>query len=314
VRRRTLIVGVVATLLSVLLFPSVGGAAPAALLPVAGTGHGVLGGPPPAEGGSLSYGPGLGAACQEEANQVSASPMTYAYGQAGRGVAAFGLPVNICLGHFPSPTISLTITPPRGSVIRLPDQTSPATSSSASTSVEVNFLASPPTPRWEVERYDATTKRLSLAASGRLSGDGSGRYLVRASGGGVEATATFALAPPLSPRIGNSTGGLTTFAEPGRRISFGAAGQRPLATFRVGIYGPNQRGPDGRYTSPLATMITARANRRGEAIIALDIASGAHTGSYDAFVNPDQPLVNPNTLDPRVALFRVCRGASISNC
>ncbi len=61
-------------------------------------------------------------------------------------------------------------------------------------------------------------------------------------------------------------------------------------------------------------MITARADRRGEAIITLDITSGARTGGYDAFVNPDQPLVNPNTLDPRVAMFRVCPGASISNC
>lgn len=306
-RPRTLVVGVVATLLSVLLVPDAGGAAPAALLPVAGTGHGVLGGPPPADGGSLSYGPGLGAACHAPERQVTATPMTYRYGSASRGIAAFGLPVILCIGEFPSPTIAVTVTPPEGDVMRLPDQ--PTRAGAASTSVDLNFLASPPAPRWEVERYDVATKRSGVVASGRLSGDGSGRYLVRASGGGVQATATFDLAPPLAPRIGNVTGGLTLITEPGTRVRFGAAGQKPLATFRVGIYGPGT-GPN----EPLATMITARADRRGEAIITVDVTSGARTGGYDAFVNPEQPLVDPNTLDPRVAMFGVCPRASISSC
>jgi hypothetical protein len=313
VRSRTLIVGTVATVLSVLLAPSAGGAAPAALLPVAGTGHGVLGGPPPSNGGSLSYGPGLGAGCHEDPNQVSATPMKYQYGQSG-GVPAFGLPVFLCIGSFPSPTISLTLTPPRGVVVRLPDQPSPATASSASTSVDLNFFASPPAPRWEIEHYDTATKRSRVAASGRLAGDGSGRYVVRASGGGVQATASFALAPPLSPRLGNLTGGLSVVTQPANRIRFGAAGQKPLATFQVGVFGPNQRGPGQRYVNPIATMITARADRRGEAIITLDITSAARTGSYVAFVNPEHPLVNPDTLDPRVAMFDVCPAASISNC
>ena len=121
----------------------------------------------------------------------------------------------------------------------------------------------------------------------------------------MQATTTFTLAPPPTPRLGNITGGLSVTAEPGTRIRFGAAGLVPWATFQVGIYGPGQL---------LATMITARADRRGEAIITLDITSGARTGPYDVFVNPDRPLVNPNTLDPRVAMFRVCPGANISNC
>ncbi len=93
-RPRTLVVGVVATLLSVLLVPSAGGAAPAALLPVAGTGHCVLGGPPPAEGGSLSYGPGLGAACHEDPNEIYAvrdDVRVWAGQQRGRGASGGGV-------------------------------------------------------------------------------------------------------------------------------------------------------------------------------------------------------------------------------
>jgi len=105
------------TAVAFLVSPASAPAAPAAkstLVPEPGTGHGVLGGPPPSEElGSLEYGPGLGAPCPAGPEQVETRSYNYSAG------AVVSLPVDLCIGRFPTPTIRVAIQPPRGGAIVL---------------------------------------------------------------------------------------------------------------------------------------------------------------------------------------------------
>jgi len=180
--------------------------------------------------------------------------------------------------------------------------------------VQLLFLPGPPRARYVITGAGPTTGR-TTADSGSLAGSGVGRYTVRVSGGGSTATTTFTLEPAPTPRLSNlgdrvvRVGVATTSAvvEPGRRLQFGAAGLPPLHTFEVGVYGPDQRTAAGPNTHPLATTITARADRQGEAIVTLDTLTAARVGSYLAVLDPKTSLAGLQVLDPRVAAFEVAQ-------
>ena len=146
---------------------------PAALAPAPGTGHGVIGATTPAEeSASLDYSPGLGAACPGQPGQVRVSPLRY--GSVFRGNGVVGLPVSLCVGRFPTTAIQVSITPPRGRTLTIRDQVIQA--GATGVGVDLLVVASPPYVRYEI------TDEHGTAARGRVTGDGSGTYTVRATG------------------------------------------------------------------------------------------------------------------------------------
>ncbi|HXY93955.1 MAG TPA: hypothetical protein VEP49_15855 [Acidimicrobiia bacterium] len=278
------------TAVAFLVSPVSAPAAPAAkstLVPEPGTGHGVLGGPPPSEElGSLEYGPGLGAPCPAGPEQVETRSYNYSAG------AVVSLPVDLCIGRFPTPTIRVAIQPPRGGAIVLGNQ-------SSGIGIEVLVLPSPPSTRYRVvgSRGDVTT--------GRMPGSGAGTYRVRVTGGATVST-SFTLAPPPTPRLVNLTTMLATVKRPGR-LQFGAAGEPPLQTFEVGIFGPYDAS-SGTGALSLRSVVVGRANRAGEAVVTLDVLATSIPGDgYVAVLDPKTPLADPEALDPRVAMFEVSR-------
>jgi hypothetical protein len=211
-----------------------------------------------------------------------------------RGNGVVGLPVSMCIGRFPTAAIQVTITPPRGPAITIRDQVIQG----GDPGVSFDMLVSPSPPN---ARYQIVDEH-GVAARGRISGDGSGTYTVRAQGGSASTTATFVLDPAPTPRLTN-VGSIYPIVKPGRRLQFGAAGKRPLSTFQVAIYGPSDSsGKDGL---PLRTTLVARADTSGEAIITVDTLSSCPTGDFVALVDPNIPLADPHALDPRVAMFTV---------
>ena len=112
---------------------------------------------------------------------------------------------------------------------------------------------------------------------------------MNARGGDASASTTFVFDPPPTPRLLSLTGASPTVA-PGGRLQFGAAGKKPLSKFEVGIYGPS--GP----TSPVSLRIRfgrcsrARADKKGEAIIAVDTLPSCPTGLFVAVVDPQTSL------------------------
>jgi hypothetical protein len=265
---------------------------PSALTPAPGTGHGVLGSTRPDEFGSLEYSPGLGAACPGEPREVLVS--AFRYGSVFRGPGVVGLPVNLCIGEFPSSAMQVRITGPGGLRVTLRDQVIEGDA----TGVSIDFLVLPAPPATRYQVVDGAGTR----SSGRLAGSGAGGYTVRVDGGGATTTARFVLTPAPTPRLLNLTA-MDATVEQGGRLRFGAAGQKALSTFQVGIFGPHAAGsPD----LPLRTVVVGRADRRGEAIITLDVLPTSTAGDgYVAMLDPATPLADPFALDPRVAMFSI---------
>lgn len=297
--RRTLVVGVVATLLA-LLAPTPGSAAPAALVPAPGTGHGVLTGAAPDEdAGSFEYRPGLGDDCVTPPGAIRVQPFNF--GRNPLGYGEVGLPVALCFGRFPADEIDVTITAPDGTTFAPRDSIGSPRDASASTAV---FLLVRPRPPGTTFRVEDLAGR---SVSGRLAGNGSGTYTVVASGG-TTATVDFVLVRAARPRLVNLTvhraGRMLAQSTPGGRLRFGTAGTRPLATFRVGVFGPEPTSGD-ESDRPLRTTITARADRRGEAVVTLDVASTSPRGSFVAVLEPQVPVADPDLFDPRVAIFEI---------
>lgn len=194
----------------------------------------------------------------------------------------------------------MSITPPRDRTIVLPTQAFAGTGDYLDIDLEVLVLPSPPATRYRISRDDL------LVTSRSLRGDGSGAYRVRVSGGGVEKTTTFVLEPPPSPRLVNLTDDVMKVV-PGTRLQFGAAGKKPLSTFRVAIYGPLPTYADRpRTASLLRTTMVARADKRGEAIVTLDVLASSDTGLFYAVLDPKTPPPDPKgVIDPRIAEFEV---------
>jgi hypothetical protein len=264
-----------------------------ALTPAPGTGHGVLGaGRSPDEFGALEYAPGLGAACPGKPREVLVS--AFRYGSVFRGPGVVGLPVTLCIGEFPSDSIDVRITGPGGVDVTLRDQVIEADATGVS--VELLVLPAPPNTRYQV--VDGAGER----SSGRLSGSGAGGYTVRVQGGDATTTERFVLEPAPVPRLLNLTG-MDVSVDQGGRLRFGAAGQKPLSTFQVGIFGPYGSGSSDL---PLRTVVVGRADRRGQAIITLDVLPTSVPGpGYVAMLDPATPLAQPDALDPRVAMFTI---------
>lgn len=267
--------------------------ASAVLRPAPGTGHGALGGPPPGEQfGSLEYGAGLGAGCPVEPGQIEPSPYTYNESET-RDHGVVGLPVSVCIGQFPTAAIHVTVTPPGGTPIALSDLVikAPATS----TDFELLVLPAPPYTKYRIADFQGSVR------TGRLNGDGSGTYTVRAQGGAQSTTETFVLDAPPKPRILNLTELLPT-TKRGSRLQFGVAGMPPLQTFQVGIFGGDSGSRAGH---PLRAVIVGRADRRGQAIVTLDVLSTSPTGDFNAVLDPKTPITATSGLEPRIALFEV---------
>jgi hypothetical protein len=267
--------------------------AASALTPAPGTGHGVLGSAPSAgESGSLEYSPGLGDACDGKPRQVAVN--AFRYGEVFRGPGVVGLPVSLCVGEFPSASMQVRITGPGGADITLRDQVIEADATGVS--IQLQVLPAPPTTRYQVIDGAGHT------SNGRLTGDGAGSYTVRVRGGGATTTERFTLEPAPAPRLLNLTG-MEASVEQGGRLRFGAAGQQPLTTFQVGIFGPY---PSGNSALPLRTVVVGRADRKGQAVITLDVLPTSVPGSgYVAVLDPAAPLAHADALDPRVAMFDV---------
>ncbi len=273
--------------LAILLAPA---PATAALIPAPGTGHGVLGRSTPAEeGASLKFSPGVGA---ESTSPCEASPLLEAPQTPGN----VGLPVSLCIGQFPTAAIQVTITPPRGPIIRLRDQTI----ASGSRGVGVTMLVTPSPP---VTGYRITDDR-GVAAEGSLRGDGSGTYTVNARGGDASASTTFVLEPAPTPRVINLTA-VGPAVAPGGRLQFGVAGKKPLSKFEVGIFGPDGQDLSGNDAYPLRTVVVARANKKGEAVIAVDTLASCPTGEFVAVLDPQTPLEDAGTFGPRAVRFGI---------
>jgi hypothetical protein len=268
--------------------------AEAALTPAPGTGHGVLGSASPDDSSSLEYSPGLGDACPGKPRTVAVNPLRY--GAVYRGPGVVGLPVGVCIGEFPASAMQVRITAPDGTVITLRDQV--IEPNATGVSIQLLVLPTPPGTRYQL--VDGAGAR----SAGRLAGSGAGRYTVRAEGGGATTTEQFVLVPAPTPRLLNLTG-MQASVEQGGRLRFGAAGQKALSTFRVGIFGPYVPGSSGL---PLRTVVVGRADRHGQAIVTLDVLPTSIAGDgYVAMLEPATPLAQPDALDPRVAMFDVTR-------
>lgn len=267
--------------------------AASALTPAPGTGHGVLGSArSPDDFGSLEYSPGLGDACAGQPRQISVN--AFRYGAVFRGPGVVGLPVSMCIGEFPSASMQVRITGPGGADITLRDQVIEANATGVS--IQLLVLPAPPNARYQV--IDGAGDR----SNGRLAGDGAGTYTVRVRGGGATTTERFVLEPAPVPRLLNLTGMQAT-VEQGGRLRFGAAGQKPLSTFQVGIFGPYASGSSDL---PLRTVVVGRADRTGQAVITLDVLPTSVPGfGYVAMLDPATPLAQPDALDPRVAMFDI---------
>jgi hypothetical protein len=264
----------------------------AALVPAPGTGHGALtGAPPSGETKSFAYTPGVGNGCSLPPEAVSAYGAGYP-GHDGPDIEV-GLPVHVCVGEFPGGSVDVSITPPLGRTVVVPKQT--FTRSNSTITLIVRVLPRPPQVRIRVTRLGVPI------ATGALRGDGSGRYTIVASGGGKRTTETFTLEPAPVPQLVDL--GDSEQVEPGGRARFAATGQRPLSLFRVGIYGPQSSNPTGSNPVPLRTTIAARADRRGEAIVTLDIARTSDLGTYYAVLEPF-PSVD-SLRHPRLVVFFV---------
>ncbi len=204
--------------------------------------------------------------------------------------------MSLCVGRFPTTAIQVSITPPRGRTLTIRKQVIQA--GATGVGVDLLVVASPPYVRYEI------TDEHGTAARGRVTGDGSGTYTVRAQGGSASTTATFVLDPAPSPRLTNLTS-MDPSVRPGRRLQFGAAGKTPLSTFQVAIFGPFGKDSSGDFGLPLRTTIVARADKSGEAIVTVDTLTSCPTGEFVALVDPKTPLADSRALDPRVAMFRV---------
>jgi hypothetical protein len=244
---------------------SVAQAADAArLIPAPGTGHGVLTGTPPDEDASaLAYGPGFGGTCAGP--QDPETLFVWGYGFGSLEHYTVGSPMYVCIGRFPSRNVDVSITPPVGEPIALPTQTFVAKQQSIILAVSV--LPSPPRTRYQI-----TSNRSGLDVRGTLSGDGSGSYTVQASSGGVEKNDTFTLDVAPSPRVLVPD----DLVAPGGRVELDIAGVRPFKAFRVSVFGPFTDAPTG----PLRTTIIGRGNKRGEAVVTLDVQAGSDIGLY----------------------------------
>lgn len=246
----------------------------ATLVPTPGTGHGVLTGAPSSGASkSFAYAPGIGNGCSLPPEDVSA----YGAGYSGAEIEV-GLFVHLCVGEFPGGTVDVSITPPRGRAIVIPRQAFPRSATRPTITFLVRALPSPPEARLRVTREEVPV------AGGPLTGDGSGRYTVVASGGGKRTTETFTLEPAPVPQLIDL--GDTGRVDRGGRMRFAATGQRPRSLFRVGIYGPQPANPTGTNAVPLRTAIAARSDERGEALVTLDIAPSSDLGEYHAVLEP----------------------------
>jgi hypothetical protein len=176
-----------------------------------------------------------------------------------------GSPMYVCIGRFPSPNVDVSITPPVGEPIVLPTQVFAPKQQSIILSISV--LPSPPRTRYQV-----TSNRSGLDVRGTLSGDGSGSYTVHASSGGAEQNDTFTLDVAPLPRV------LVPDDEvaPGERVQLEVGGVRPLGLFRVSVFGPFTSGS----THQLRTTVVGRGNKRGEAVVTLDVQAGSDVGPY----------------------------------
>ena len=125
-----------------------------------------------------------------------------------------------------------------------------------------------------------------------------------AQGGDASASTTFVLEPAPLPRLLSLSGANPTVAR-GGRVKFGVAGKKPLSKFEVGIYGPQGTDESGSPSYPVRTVLTARADKRGEAVIALDTLASCPTGHFVAVVDPQTPLEDPLPLSARAASFDV---------
>jgi hypothetical protein len=162
--------------------------------------------------------------------------------------------------------------------------------------LNVLVQASPPPVRYRIISGD------EVLAAGRLRGDGTGRYRIRASGGGIEDHASFTLEPAPRPQIVNLNADDFIHVDKGSRLSFAVSGKRPLARFDVGIYGPE----DEQGRSVRRTSVAARTNKRGDAVVTLDVAPSSDAGRFSAVLEPYTRRGGDNTgAEPQVADFTV---------
>lgn len=92
---------------------------------------------------------------------------------------------------------------------------------------------------------------------------------------------------------------------PGERLRFAVAGEKPLSKFVVAFYGPAVNGESGKLTYPVRTVLTARADKKGEAIIVLDTRASCPTGEFVAVVDPQASFERPASFESRTVFFSV---------
>jgi hypothetical protein len=249
---------------------------------------------PASDAPSLAYQPGIGGFCGPEVGVVEIGGPAYP-----GPTRAVGLPVFVCMAGSAGDAVKVSIRPPSGRPIVLPTQILPAGSSRSPTSslqLKVLVQASPPPTRYRISSGD------EMLMAGRLHGDGTGEYRVRASGGDIDDQTSFTLEPAPTPQILNLDADDFIHVDKGSRLSFAVRGKRPLARFDVGVYGPE----DEQGRSLRRTAVAARANKRGEAVVTLDIAPSSDAGRFSAVLEPyvRSPGVNTGA-EPAVADFTV---------
>jgi hypothetical protein len=84
-------------------------------------------------------------------------------------------------------------------------------------------------------------------------------------------------------------------------MRFDVAGQVPLERFEVSVFGPSTASG-----SPLRTTIVGRANRRGMAVVMLDVQRDSETGDYCALLEPyTRAPARAGQLDPHISCFEI---------
>ena len=84
-------------------------------------------------------------------------------------------------------------------------------------------------------------------------------------------------------------------------MRFDVAGQVPLEKFEVSVFGPSSASG-----SPLRTTIVGRADRRGAAVVTLDVQRDSDTGDYCSLLEPYMRAPSrAGELDPHIACFEI---------
>ena len=126
----------------------------APLIPAPGTGHGVLTGDPPSDPRSeaLAHTPGIGGACDANPGELGFFGLGF-FSDDPAAIPEVGTPMSVCIRDAPAATLNVSITPPRGHTIVIPNVTL-TRALHVDPLFSIVILPSPPRTRYQITHND----------------------------------------------------------------------------------------------------------------------------------------------------------------